>query len=166
MSKNPLQVEIRTCDVVFIIVPIFPDRHCSRSQKRCCLQAWWPTWDYMKSFLAESFYWISHLLESISDEWRWSSTWVIQEKLIYKKYLNLETLLHNFMVLLRLLHNLKADVINAKATIYWAVYGSTHPRFFSVSSPYYPLSCSSVFQPLMTVHTGFSIGAWQLSGLD
>ena len=37
---------------------------------------------------------------------------------------------------------------------------------FFVSSPYYPLACSSVFQLLMTTQTGFSIGAQQLSGLD
>ena len=37
--------------------------------------------------------------------------------------------------------------------------------FFS-SSPYYRLSCSSVFQPLMSAQTGFSIGARLSSGLD
>ena len=37
--------------------------------------------------------------------------------------------------------------------------------FFS-SSPYYRLSCSSVFQPLMSAQTGFSIGARQSSVLD
>ena len=37
---------------------------------------------------------------------------------------------------------------------------------FFASSPYYPLSCSSVFQALMSVQAGFSIGTRQPSGLD
>ena len=37
---------------------------------------------------------------------------------------------------------------------------------FHTSSPSYPLSCSSVFQPLMFTQTGFLVGAWQPSMLD